>query len=62
LPGNFVVWLSSSEAAFLKGKYTYVNWDIDELKTKADEIQNSNLLTLSLDGLPARRADSFTDL
>ena len=52
LPGNFAVWLASPEAAFLKGKYTYVNWDVDELKARAEEIERSNLLTLTLEGWP----------
>jgi hypothetical protein len=45
-----MVWLASPEARFLNGKFVWVNWDIDELKARADEIQNSSLLTLALDG------------
>jgi hypothetical protein len=60
LPGNFVVWLASPEAKFLKGKYTWVNWDVDELKTRAEEIKNSNMLTLTLEGWPFGTDGSFS--
>ena len=52
LPGQFNVWLASPEAQFLKGKFVWVNWDVDELKALAGEIKESNLLRISLDGLP----------
>jgi len=30
----------------------WVNWDVDELKARAKEIEEGSLLTLSLDGWP----------
>ncbi|KAF0637721.1 hypothetical protein FPSE5266_07380 [Fusarium pseudograminearum] len=52
LAGQLCVWLTSSEAKFLKGKFVWANWDVDELKARADEIQNSpTLLKLCLDGV-----------
>ncbi|KAM0388595.1 hypothetical protein ACHAQC_009632 [Fusarium culmorum] len=52
LAGQLCVWLTSPEAKFLKGKYVWANWDADELKARADEIQNSpTLLKLYLDGV-----------
>ncbi|KEF54563.1 uncharacterized protein A1O9_09005 [Exophiala aquamarina CBS 119918] len=48
LPGGFCVWLASPEARFLKNKFVWSNWDVDELKSRAEEIQNSNLLTMAL--------------
>ncbi|CZR69610.1 related to peroxisomal short-chain alcohol dehydrogenase [Phialocephala subalpina] len=51
LPGNFCVWLASPEAEFLNGRYVYVNWDVDELKAKKEEIlKDPKLLTLGLEG------------
>lgn len=50
LAGNFVVWLASKEAAFLKGKFTWVNWDIEELKINAREIENTTELSIGLQG------------
>lgn len=52
LPGQFQVWLASGEAAFLKGKFVWANWDVDELKTLADEIKGSALLEVNLNGVP----------
>ena len=52
LPGGFCVWLASPEAEFLKGKYVWANWDVEELKERKEEIQNSRLLTWMLDGVP----------
>ncbi|RFU82086.1 short chain dehydrogenase [Trichoderma arundinaceum] len=52
LSGDFGVWAVSDEATFLKGKMAWVNWDVDELKAKKDEIANSGLLTVALEGWP----------
>ncbi|KAK7977173.1 oxidoreductase [Apiospora saccharicola] len=41
LPAGFMLWLASPEAAFLKGKFLWSNWDVDELKARAEEIENS---------------------
>ncbi|RYP69138.1 hypothetical protein DL771_006232 [Monosporascus sp. 5C6A] len=51
LPGHFCLWLASPEAAFLRGKFVWVNWDIDELKARKEEIQSTDLLNTKLGGL-----------
>ena len=51
LPGHFVVWLASDEAAFLRNKLTWANWDVDELIGRAEEIRTSFLLRVSLNGV-----------
>ena len=38
LPGNFNVWLASPEARFLKGKFLWSNWDVDELKAQEKDV------------------------
>jgi hypothetical protein len=48
-----VVWLASPEAEFLRGRYVWANWDIEELKAKKDVILNENLLMMGLRGWPA---------
>ncbi|KAG4434463.1 hypothetical protein IFR05_010041 [Cadophora sp. M221] len=53
LVAGLMVWLSGPEAGFLKGKYLWANWDVDELKERASEIEESKLLELALLG-PAR--------
>lgn len=49
LPGHFAVWLASPEAGFLKGRYLWAHWDVEELKAKRDEIESDkSLLRLGL--------------
>lgn len=52
LPAYFHVWLASPESDFLKGKFVWVNWDVDELKERSEEIKNSLLLRVLLHGVP----------
>jgi len=52
LAGDFAVWAVSDEAAFLKGKLVWSNWDVLELKEKTKAIEGTSLLTLTLDGWP----------
>jgi NAD(P)-dependent dehydrogenase (short-subunit alcohol dehydrogenase family) len=52
LPADMILWLASEEAAFLHGKFVWVNWDVEELKAKRSEIEsNPHLLAIGLDGL-----------
>lgn len=51
LPADFMVWLSSPEASFLSGKYTFANWDVEELKALQGEIKEKRLLEMYLTGL-----------
>ncbi|KAL8664592.1 MAG: hypothetical protein Q9168_007875 [Polycauliona sp. 1 TL-2023] len=53
LPGSFAVWLASGEADFLAGRFVYANWDVDELKARAEEIVKSDLLKIGMIGQPA---------
>jgi hypothetical protein len=46
------VWLVSSEADFLKGRFVWSNWDIDELLEKKDVVLGNDLLTMRLKGWP----------
>ncbi|KAJ5646918.1 hypothetical protein N7490_003290 [Penicillium lividum] len=52
LPAEFAVWLTSPEVAFLNGRFAMANWDAEELKTKADQIQSGMLLTSGVGGWP----------
>ncbi|KAH7357556.1 oxidoreductase [Pyrenochaeta sp. MPI-SDFR-AT-0127] len=56
LPASFIVWLASSEASFLKGKFLWANWDVDELKARQKEIENGWLLNIGLIGWPFEEA------
>lgn len=52
LPAGFMVWLASPESKFLKGRYLWDNWDVEELKARREEIDGSNLLEIGLIGWP----------
>jgi hypothetical protein len=52
LPAHFFLWLASREAEFLKGKFVWANWDVDELMDRADVIKDSLLLRVLLNGVP----------
>jgi len=53
LPGDFMVWLSSAEGRFLNGKCLWANWDVEELKSRKDEIvANPFFLTTGILGWP----------
>lgn len=45
------MWLASSEADFLSGKWVWVNWDVDELKARKEEILTTDLLDTKLGGV-----------
>lgn len=51
LPAHFLTWIASNEAAFLRNKFVWANWDVEELKARAEEIQGSSLLRVSLNGV-----------
>ena len=52
LPAQFFVWATSPEGAFLRGKWVYANWDVEELKARAKEIQETGILTANILGWP----------
>lgn len=52
LPADYVVWAASPEAAFLKGRLVYANWDVEELVARTKEIEEGNEMTLGLIGYP----------
>ncbi|TKA47066.1 hypothetical protein B0A54_02544 [Friedmanniomyces endolithicus] len=52
LPSHFAVWLCSHEAKFLRGKFVWSNWDVEEMMAKRTEIETSMLLTANCIGWP----------
>lgn len=52
LPASFNLWLASPEARFLKGKFLWCNWDIEELKAQAKELESGTKLSINLVGWP----------
>lgn len=51
LPASYMVWACSPEAAFIKGKFVWVHWDVDELKRLLETTEDTQLLTLSINGM-----------
>ncbi|KFA69574.1 hypothetical protein S40285_09107 [Stachybotrys chlorohalonatus IBT 40285] len=51
LSGDFCLWLTSPEADFLSGKWVWVNWNVDELKARTEEILTTDLLDTKLGGV-----------
>lgn len=52
LPAHFINWLTSPEASFLNGKFAIANWDVDELKARSEEFEQTGLGTLTYTGFP----------
>ncbi|KAI0095804.1 hypothetical protein GGR51DRAFT_553819 [Nemania sp. FL0031] len=54
LSAHFLVWAASDEAKFLKNKFVFANWDVDEMKARAQEIADSPELMIGLNGFPRK--------
>ncbi|RYP09688.1 hypothetical protein DL764_001114 [Monosporascus ibericus] len=52
LPAHFLVWMASPEAAFLRGRCTWANWDVEELKAQRAKISDGLFMTAGFKGLP----------
>ncbi|KAF4219804.1 hypothetical protein CNMCM5878_006698 [Aspergillus fumigatiaffinis] len=48
LVGGVAVWLCSGDKRFLSGRYVSVNWDVDELERRKEEIVAKDLLSSGL--------------
>ncbi|KAI0540697.1 hypothetical protein GGR58DRAFT_459670 [Xylaria digitata] len=52
LSAHFLVWAASDDAKFLKNKFVWANWDVDEMKAREGEIAGSPELMVGLNGFP----------
>ena len=52
LAAHFLLWLASKEARFLRGKYVCSNWDVEEMKAKAKQIEMPRMLEANIHGWP----------
>lgn len=50
LVGAVAVWLSTEKAKFMNGRYMNVNWNVDDLYERRDEIRQGKLLQIDLGG------------
>jgi len=48
LAGETMVWLSAEKRAWLAGRYVSVNWDMQQLLDKKDEIVEKELLKVRM--------------
>jgi NAD(P)-dependent dehydrogenase (short-subunit alcohol dehydrogenase family) len=51
LSAHFSVWLASPEGAFLKGKFLWANWDVDEIKANSKEFESTVSFTTAAPGI-----------
>jgi len=47
-----MVWAASPEADFVKGKFVWVHWDVDELREVIGKTEDKQLFTLGVNGMP----------
>ena len=52
-----MVWLTQPKAKFLKGRFVWVNWDVDELCAMKEKIVWSNTMTINTLGWPFTHGD-----
>lgn len=50
LVGGTAVWLCSGRARFLGGRFVAVNWDVEELEGRREEIVRDGLLEVGIRG------------
>ncbi|KAM7214557.1 hypothetical protein V8F06_010039 [Rhypophila decipiens] len=52
LPAHFLVWLASPEAAFLRGRCAWANWDVEELKAQKEKYTSGLFMAAGFKGVP----------
>lgn len=52
LPSHFSVWLRSEDAKFLRGRFVWANWDVEQLIEQRERIESGLLLTANCIGWP----------
>jgi hypothetical protein len=52
LSASYLVWACSPEAEFIKGKFVWAHWDVEELRKVLEEEEDKQFLTLAVAGIP----------
>jgi len=53
LPASYLVWATSPEAAFIKGRFVWVHWDVHELKALLEKKKDDKgFLRTAVEGMP----------
>jgi hypothetical protein len=47
-----MVWAASHEADFIRNKFVWVNWDVEELKEVIENAEDKQMFTLAVNGMP----------
>lgn len=50
LVGGVAVWLSTEKARFMNGRHMNINWNVDDLYDRREEIQSGKLLQIDVQG------------
>lgn len=50
LVGAVAVWLATEKAKFMNGRFMNINWNVDDLYERREEIQQGKLLQIDLQG------------
>lgn len=64
LPAHWCVWFAAkadTDAAFLKGRLTWANWDLEEFLALKEEVEKEDLLTIDLKGWGKEFAEHYVD-
>lgn len=48
LCGGFLTWLTKEKRQWLSGRYVSVNWDVEELEKRKNEIVGKDLLVMRM--------------
>lgn len=48
LCGGFLTWLTKEKRSWLSGRYVSVNWDVEELEKRKNEIVEKDLLVMRM--------------
>jgi hypothetical protein len=53
LPAHFMLWLTTAQADFLRTRFLWANWDVEELIARRQEIEaNPLLFKITIGGWP----------
>ncbi|KIW66513.1 hypothetical protein PV04_05841 [Phialophora macrospora] len=64
LPAHWCVWLAAkaqTDAAFLKGRFVWANWDLEELLRRREQVEKDDLLKVVLSGWGGEFVEKYVD-
>ncbi|ETI27363.1 hypothetical protein G647_09553 [Cladophialophora carrionii CBS 160.54] len=64
LPAHWCVWLAAkaeTDAAFLKGRFVWANWDLEELLSRREQVEKEDLLKVVLKGWGGEFVEKYVD-